>query len=634
MVESSLSSQIERTGRTLIKGASDQIIEYNKRFESIKDLYDAFLVDLIASDFSNEKAWETARKLFRSDKVEFAAIDGTEYTHPLFDMVIFFGGSYAARGIVSFSKEESPKVEYETRFMEQAKGISSCVPLYINKVVEVDKNLSPMLELESTRISLVKPLTDESIVNNSSIASWIMAFSEIYLAYRLASRLEENIRILLLDRSLTCMQTSLMYDTSNRKRWKTHGALFGYEVDGMSIDMNDLAFGRHRILNILLGIPASRGDYLRYSIIYLLERKNSWLSFLEICRELNVEDEKRKVRILRFVDKSLQEGYVEENNGRYRINPKYRSSWQRLKTLVKMVGSQLFEKKPDHNPLQIKKAGTYDWLTTQDLAFLTLFCLYMLIEECWNRKILLLGITKDTASRDFKNHVIPVLVNEGIWKHAIDQQKLRDVPNTDRMFLQSISLFNHEKIMVPWSLIEYDSAFRTIVPDFKRRTGYVSGAIRNRIIPEKLFVKTYVQLSQAEYDPQLRSNVLFIDRLVYPNFDLKRESKVAFKQDYGGATEPIEVILFQNKDVPNEIQNLVMILLGAMTSPSIPEVFGHNKPLFIADKVAKWHFSQARKIIDTTGQWIINRHDLRKFVFYMSTFRERRAQIESARREI
>ena len=633
MVESSLSSQIKRTGDILRKGASDQIVEYNRRFESVKDLYDSLLVDLFVSDLGYEKAYETARRFFGSNEVKFAAVDGTEYTHPLFDMVIFFGGSYAARGVIEFRKDQRPRVEYATRFVEQGRGISSCVPLYVNKVVEIDKSLSPMLELEPTRISLVKPLTDESIANNSSISSWIMAFSEIYLAYKLASNPEENIKILFLDRSLTCMQSSLMWDTSRRKRWKTHGALFGCEADGVPVDMNDLAFGRHRILNKTLRIPAARGDYLRYSIIYLLEQKDSGLSFLEICKELGVEDRKRRSRVKRYIDKSVKENYLEEKNGKCRIVQKYRTSWQRLRKLVNTIGKQLFEKTTEGNPLQIKKGDKYDWLTTQDIAFLTLFCLYMLIEECWKRKILLIGITKDTASRDFKNHMIPVFVNQRIWKHTVDQDKLKDVPNTDRMFLQSISLFNFEKVKVPWSLVEYDSAFRTIIPDLKKRPGYISGAIRNRIIPERLFVKSYVQLSQAKSDPQLRSNVLFIDRLVYPDFDLKKESRIAFKQEFGGAIEPIDVIVFKDRNVDNEVQNLVMIMLEAMTSPSIPEVFGHNKPLFIADKVAKWHYGQAKKIIDTTGQWIINRHDLRKFVFYMSTFRERRAQIESARRE-
>jgi hypothetical protein len=630
---SSFGVNIKKTGEILRNSASGQILEYQERLRSVKDLYDSFLVDLLASDFRYDKAYETARRFFGSSKVKFAAVDGTEYTRPLFDMVIFFGGSHAARGIIEFRNDKPPKIEYETRFLEKGRGISSCVPLYVNKVVEIDKSFGPILELESTRISLVKPLTDESIANNSSIADWIMAFSEVYLAYKLASNPEENIKILFLDRSLTCMQSSLMYDTSRRKRWKTHGSLFGFEVDGVPVDVNDLAFGRHRILNKSLRIPAARGDYLRYCIIYLLEQKDSSLSFLEICKELGVEDRRRQSRVKRFIDKSVKENYLEEKNGKYRIAQKYKTSWQRLKKLVNIIGKQLFEETSDRNPLQVKKGDKHDWLTTQDIAFLTLFCLYMLIEECWNRKILLMGITKDTASRDFKNHVIPVFVNDRIWKQTVDQDKMKDVPNTDRMFLQSISLFNHKKVQVPWSLVEYDSAFRTIIPDLKKRPGYVSGAIRNRIIPERLFVKSYVQLSQAKSDPQLRSNVLFIDRLVYPDFDLKKESRTIFKQEYGGAIEPIDVIVFKDRNVDNEVQNLVMIMLEAMTSPSIPEVFGHNKPLFIADKVAKWHYGQAKKIIDTAGQWIINRPDLRKFVFYMSTFRERRTQIESARRE-
>jgi hypothetical protein len=634
LVDLPLSSQMKRAGNILRQGAADQIVDYNQRFESIKDLFDSFLVDLFVSDFDASKAFDCATTFFGSPRVEFAAVDGTEYTHPLFGMVIFFGGSYASRGTVEFRDGEPPNVEYATRFIEQGRAISSCIPLYVNKVVEVDKSLDPMLELEPTRISLVKPLTDESIANNASIASWIMAFSEIYLAYRLATDTTHHIKILLLDRSLTCTQTSLMYDTSRRKRWRTHGALFGLEVDGEPIDMNDLAFGRHRISNAALQSPPPRGDYLRYSIIYLLERKAAPLSLDEICAELQVTDEKRRSRVQRYVEKSVRETYLEERAGKYQLSPRYRRSWPRLKKLVTALGRQLFEEAVDRNPLQVKKGDAYDWLTTQDIAFLTLFCLYMLIEECWTRKILLIGVTKDTASRDFKNHVIPVFVNHGIWKRTVSQDKLKDVPNTDRAFLQSISLFNHKAVNVPWSLVEYDAAFRTIVPDLKNREGFVSGAIRNRIIPERLFLKSYLQLSKAQTDPKLRSNVLFIDRLTYPEFDLREDTTITFKQEYGGAIEPVNVLAYKDNHVPNAVQNLVMTTLEAMTSPSIPEVFGHNKPLFIADKVAKWHYHEVRKIIDTTGKWIITSRDLRDFVFYMSTFRERRQQIENARREI
>jgi hypothetical protein len=218
-------------------------------------------------------------------------------------------------------------------------------------------------------------------------------------------------------------------------------------------------------------------------------------------------------------------------------------------------------------------------------------------------------------------------------KAAFTQKTFAALPNTDRMILQSASIFNPDKIKPPWSLIEYDSAVRTIVSDLKKRGGYVSGAIKNRITLEKTFLKTYVQLSQARTDPMLRSNVLFIDRLIYPEYDYKPENVVKLLNEFGGATEPVEIILFRDKNLSNKLQNLVMNVLVAMAPSSIPEAFGHNKPLFIADKIAKWNYTQFKCMVDTIASWMLNNHKLRKFIFYMSTFRERRASIESARRE-
>ena len=52
MSSSFLSSQFKRAGEVLRGSASDQIIDYTRRFESIKDIYDGFLKDLIVKDFS------------------------------------------------------------------------------------------------------------------------------------------------------------------------------------------------------------------------------------------------------------------------------------------------------------------------------------------------------------------------------------------------------------------------------------------------------------------------------------------------------------------------------------------------------------------------------------------------------
>jgi hypothetical protein len=252
----------------------------------------------------------------------------------------------------------------------------------------------------------------------------------------------------------------------------------------------------------------------------------------------------------------------------------------------------------------------------------------MIIEECWARKVLLVGIAKDTTSRDFQNHLVPVCINAGTWK--VDENKLTNQLSTDRMLLQATSYFNHDKIPVPWSLIEYDAAFRMIVPDFDGREGFVSGAIENRIIAERIFLKTYVQLDQAKSDPQLRSNVLLTDRLVHPEFD--QEETVSFKHEYGGAIEPIKPILHRDKTVSNSLQNLVMIILSSMRAHSIPEAFGHNKALFIADKIAKGQRLKMRGLMEATGHMIMNNPKLRKFTFYMHSFRDRRAEIEQTRR--
>jgi len=625
---SSLSSQIERAGTLLQNGALDQIEGYRTRFEAVEGLYERFFENIIRSDFNQVSAYDTAKKFFGTDTVSFAAVDGTEYSRPLFDLVVFLGGSYASRGKIKFSAALPPVVDYEEHFLKSGRALSSCVPVYVNEVPEIDQSfLHPG---ESTEMSLAKPLTDEAIANNSTIPMWIMTFSEYYLAYKLATE-PGGPRIIFLDRSLASSLASLIYDTSKRKLWKTNGALHGLDIGGIPVDINDLAYGRHHIDNPSLDLPAPRGDYLRYRCWLALERHGPQ-SLDSLCTILGISEQDRRRRVDRILRKSRLEGFLEELLGTYGLKKRYLGTWTRIKTLIDTIGRRMFEEKPKQNPMRVWKNNDWHWLTTQDLAFLTLFTLNLLVEECWRKQILLVGLTKDTAARDLKNHVLPVLSSNKIWSTDITQQDLSRIPNTDRMMLQTLSVFNHESMKVPWSLTEYDSSFLMIVPDFKKQIGFVSGAIRNKITPERLFLKSYIQLSQTDIDPQLRSNVLLLDRLSYANFDYRPDSTLSFKHSYGNAEETVRPIVFRDRTVPNPIQDLVMQTLCAMTSNSIPELFGHNKPLFIADKVAKWHNEEMRRIIDTTGKWLMNNPSLRHFVFYMSTFRERRSEIEGSRR--
>jgi len=408
-----------------------------------------------------------------------------------------------------------------------------------------------------------------------------------------------------------------------------------WNYHGEPIDVNDLTIARQHVCNENLGLPPPRADYLRYAIIDLIRRKGA-MGEKQILAEFGISDEKRGGRVKSSLKHLVGKEVLSEKNAVYSLNPKYARTWERIKKLVTSLGDRFFfaDKPETANLMKIVKDGKEHWLTTLDVAFLTLFTSHMLMEECWSRRILLIGVTKDTAARDFKRQLIPIMHNNDLLKTNVSQEEVEKLPNTDRMILQSASILNPEKITPPWSLIEYDSAFRTMVPDRQKRKGYVSGAIKNKIGLEKTFLKTYVQLSQAKTDSMLRSNVLLVDRLVYPEYDYAPENVVEFWNELSdGTKEPVEVILFINKDVPNKLQNLTMNVLVAMAPSNIPEAFGHNTPLFIADKIAKWNYSQFKRIVDTTAEWILNNHKLRKFVFYMSTFRERRTAIEAARRE-
>jgi hypothetical protein len=633
----SINNAIKRTCDTLRQGATKQVTDYEQRFSSIKNIYDDLLANLIRTGFNPKDAYETALEFFGGTTVRFAGVDGTMYSKPLFDMVIFFGGAYAATGTIKFSETAEPEVTYDERTLQRSMGVSSVVPIYINEIPDVDTSYAA--QEQPGEVNPAKPMTDEEIANNSLIANVIMTFSEYYLAYKLAADPAQDVRVILLDRSLSTERAILLYETRKTGFWNAKTTLVGYKPSGadIPIDKNDLIIARQHVLNTAWGLPPPRSDYLRTAIICLLEQSKA-LTANQIAAAFGAADDKRTRRIERALKSLTERQILTVENGVYALDQKYMTSWERIKQITLELGDKLFfTKTPDAetaSSMKILKDGKEHWLTTLDIAFLTLFTLQMLMEECWKKRLLLIGVTKDTAARDFKRQLVPIMYGEGLLKTCMNLEALKALPNTDRMILQSASLFNVDKIAPPWSLIEYDSAFRTILPDPQSRRGCVSGAIRNKISLEKAFVKTYVQLSQARTDPMLRSNVLLVDRLAYPEYDCKPESVKTFMNELSdGTMEPVETILYADKSVPNRMQNLMLSLLVAMAPTNIPEAFGHNKALFIADKIAKWNYSQFRCVVDTTATWILNNHKLRKFIFYMSTFRERRSQIEQTRRE-
>jgi hypothetical protein len=627
---------LKQTGNLLLGGARKQVDDYKSKFESLKGTYDEFLSQILTSYSGHVLDPVFVDNFFEKQKLSFAGIDGTILKHDVFDLVIFFAGAYAAYGEVEVESDGNAKVSYEENYLEKGVGVSSVLPVYINEVPQIDQTLLVRAEDGSPDESVT--FNDAYVIDNSAFADYLMGLSEFYLAYQLVSR-EDPVDILLLDRILSSEVASFYAETSDFRVDLDHECgLIGYDLDGRTFNKSEWVYARKLLGSLTLGTPAPRGEYLLPRVIVeLLDDTSRGLTRDELYTRLSLDDDVGKARLDKELEQGIKgtkraEGIIVRKGKEFVIKPKYRDIRERIENLVNEVCGRIFSRDPGVSYEDRFKVGTR-WITTNDLSFLSLMSLYLAIEKAWSNRTLLVGVAKDTSARDLKRQVLPVLNYVGRFQGLFGSAG-HDTPDTDRMILQWVSLHERDKLKVPWASMEYDTAFKTIVPHFEKEPKLVSGARRNQIALEKTFLKAYFQLCQATSDPRLRSNVLLYDRLVYEGFDTDASKTLVLKHDYEhrpDSPETVNVILYEGQT--NPVQAFLIRLFELMTSKSIPELFGHLKPLYIADKVAKFHFTQFKGMIESTGTWLLNRPDLREFLFYLGTFRERRTSYEQSRRE-
>ena len=627
--------RLKQTGDLLLGGAQKQVSDYRGKFESLKGTYDEFLSKLLIQYKSGQFNSKFVDEFFGKRKLKFVGIDGTVLKQDVFDLLIFFAGAYPAFGTIEIDDTGKAKLEYDEKYLERGVGVSSVLPVYISEVPHIDQTL--LIRSEDGDIEQSISHTDSWVIDNSAFADYMMGLSEFYLTYQLTS-CEDPVDILLLDRIFSSEVASFYAETSDFRLDLDHECgLIGHKINGRSFTKTEWIYTRKLFGNLNLGTPAARGEFLLPRVITeLMNAEGNSLTREELVERLKMENEFQEARLDKELKNGIRgtgeaEGLIIRDKDHFVLKPQYRDLIARVKHLVDEVCGRMFSTDPNVGyEDRFKIDGR--WLTTNDLAFLSLASLYLAVHECWKKNILLLGVAKDTSARDLKRQVLPVLNYVGRFKGGFTDKK-EDTPDTDRMILQWIALHERDHLKVPWATIEYDTAFKTIVPHFEDEPGLVSGARRNQISIEKTFLKSYFQLCQAKSEPKLRSNVLLYDRLVYPGFDTKSENIVTLKHDYEKRPdypEPVEVIFYQGCE--NPIQSFVIPLFEAMTSMSIPELFGHLKPLYIADKVAKYHYTQVKGMVESTGTWLMNRPDLREFLFYLSSFRERRSSVEQSRR--
>jgi hypothetical protein len=143
-----------------------------------------------------------------------------------------------------------------------------------------------------------------------------------------------------------------------------------------------------------------------------------------------------------------------------------------------------------------------------------------------------------------------------------------------------------------------------------------------------MFVKSYIQLWQSKNDNTVRSHVFSYDRPCYPGLDIPGEL-LLFHQD-GKVDEEIWPMIHFHKDC--ELSYLVMDILCSMASEVIPECLGHNYPLFLADKKAKYVLQEMKTAYLSTVGFEMASSELDQQVLFEEKFRDFRSKIENSRR--
>lgn len=511
------------------------------------------------------------RKFFEQDTLDFVAIDGTCIKRPFADFITFYGGAYGAKGQLVLS-EDPPRIKYKKWALNKDVSMVAWVPVPFAQLSDI---ADPRYEEDFV-------LSDQEKVNLAGIHTLVMQLAEVFLAYNTAASSEmEYPRILLMDLS----PSSVLAATAQPV---TQVGLEGYPYDRRQLDVSDILVAMAHPFHHKLGLPTNK-KFLRYrTVIAALERSSgrpvSEEDLAKACG-LTAPEIKKEVSLLE------RYGLVKVRSGSpIMIEPAIdiSASWWFSVSLFQNICSRLFLKK-DSTALQYvapDEEGTprRRWMAPGDLKFLIGVGMRALIEKCWEKRILLYGVIKDSESRYLTRNYLGVTQEIGFYPE-LKGLKIPPLPWTDRIFLENLPLID-EDLVCPWSTIEFDSAFMTLHKS-RNEAGHtrVSGVMGRIVNQERLLLRSLAQffLKRDKATPMM-GHVVFLDRLAFPQWDLPQNTPLEIETPELGRVRPLA---YKDRETPNLGQRVMMYLLSVLTKNHFPEVMGYPDPLHKADWGAK-----------------------------------------------
>jgi len=590
--------EVEASTRFLLRSFNEKISELKECGPEIAQIL-RFGIDTSSASL-------TGRKFFGGDEIGFVAIDGTDSADQQLDLLVFYVGAFAYSGKI--------------RFLDGQIAIGDAQPL------GGDLAVSAAIPLSEEDAALVFGQRTQSgiEVDSERLPTAIMHLAEYYLAFK-ATVTDGNTRVILLDRTLAGDVAHLVWST--RDLIHDHLCILeGMDTPHGRVSNFDLELARMLLPNNELNVPAPRSQLLKFAALWQLFEGKEY-NLPQLVGKIAANQNRLSSLQNDFGELESEYHPFEKTLGAFKLKPGAFGYWDRVLSAALAAADHIFNPSGGH-PLRLKKGDKELWITADDLDFLVLVFVYALTRKAWKDNIIPIGLIKDTEAGELTKTLIPLLQDSAKLKlpHGLPNF------NTDKMLLQTNSVVNSGNVPTPWYTVEMDAAFRTMVPvrdlTLPKGEARVKGAYRNVILPERTYLKTYIQLWSSEKNQAVRSHVFSFDRPIYAGYD--HWDEMLLHNEDNRVDEKIRPAL--HFDRGSEITNLVMVILKSMSAEVIPEALGHNYPLFLADKKAKFVLEQNREAFLGAVAIEMAKSGLDQQVLFSRKFRDYRSKVEAKRR--
>jgi len=545
--------------------------EYEERLEKFAELlrreWEICLRDQIVSfrtllESSNLRIRirDLAQKFFRISEpiISFAAIDGSCDKIEGDRFISVYGGAYVSRGDIEIAGREG-KLTYK-RAVERDISYVTFIPIPPEAAhYAIEESLNGETPPEA--------LSDRELRELLIIHHRLMELAEVYAAYDLARATQEYPHLILLDRSLS----GWLGNTSFTERYTS---IISKHIRGEEIKMSDLYFSIAHPFNNKLGVPPIS--------TWLPHNRLIAEAFWRGTREITYSDVKEYIPKDIFVRggkaiTSRKIGDFDESSKSVTFYEDPKASWEKMERIFDKLCKAIFEEK-DWKALRCEKNGKEIYLSSRELQFFAGIGLRLLVERCWDRPILLIGVVKDSSSRYFFRNFLGIIHLEKGIEPGLHMRS----GFSDRTILETLPYSLDDDIKAPWGTLEFDSCFMTILPQ-QRNGEWVAGGYLRRGMeytrPPRLFLRW---LAQFLLTNTIASHVLFLDRLTYPGWD-DTESIDMDLQALKSQLGPIRPLRFYK---PTRLHQLSMVLLNILVRNHFPEALGYPDPLHKADLAA------------------------------------------------